>query len=46
MVAEDYALHAASSRSRRLNGNYYEKHLMWPTLEMHTAGRYLSFGLD
>ena len=29
--------------------NYYEKPLMWPTLEVHTdlqAGRYLAFGLD
>ena len=29
--------------------NYYEKRLMWPTLEVHTdlqAGRYLAFGLD
>ena len=29
--------------------NYYEKPLVWPTLEVHTdlqAGRYLAFGLD
>ena len=29
--------------------NYYEKPLMWPTLEVHVdlqAGRYLAFGLD
>ncbi|MCE2524224.1 MAG: DUF1329 domain-containing protein [Rhodobacteraceae bacterium] len=29
--------------------NYYEKPLIWPTLEVHTdlqAGRYLAFGLD
>ena len=29
--------------------NYYEKLLVWPTLEVHTdlqAGRYLAFGLD
>ena len=29
--------------------NYYEKPLMWPTLEVHAdlqAGRYLAFGLD
>ena len=29
--------------------NYYEKPLMWPTLEVHTdlqAGRYLAYGLD
>ena len=29
--------------------NYYEKPLMWPTLEVHTdlqAGRYLAFGLN
>lgn len=29
--------------------NYYEKPLLWPTLEVHTdlqAGRYLAFGLD
>ena len=29
--------------------NYYEKPLMWPTLEVHSdlqAGRYLAFGLD